>query len=321
MGRHRCVLVAMVMLTMVCGGSAYRAFALHALAAPVPGPVVLAFGDRYADGGRQRTHSGLDMQAAVGETVVSAAAGRVTFAGLVPADGGGRTYAVTVQTTEDLRVTLSPLESLAVDAGEALAVGDEVGTLAAAGDASVASTHLHLSVRVGETYVDPAPLLAPAAPTGTGDAATSGGAEMPDAGTGSDGGADSVGDANAGEGSVGACRVGGEQGAPTVAGTTAGAGVPLSRNSVAASPAMDVSRRAAIRARIGSAYCDAITSLRATRATSAVAFARRPASTSGSDSPEIPVVPIGGTVALATLLGMATALRRHARRELAGEVA
>ena len=143
--------------------------------------VILPYGAVCASG----THRGVDLTASAGSVVFAPAAGTVTFAGRVPADGGGTCGAVTVETPDGLRISLLPLEEFSIDAGSHVGAGDEVGTLASAGDGSSSGTHLHLGLRRGDAYLDPASLLpivgtpatsssatTPAASTGTATGAT-----------------------------------------------------------------------------------------------------------------------------------------------------
>jgi hypothetical protein len=131
----------------------------QALSPPVSGAVLTRYGARYETSAGSFTHRGLDLGAPEGAAVVAAAEGIVTFAGLVPADGGGRSTAVTITTPSGLLVTVSPLLATSVGKGEHVVAGDEVGTLAGAGDASSAQPHVHFSVRVDGTYIDPEPML------------------------------------------------------------------------------------------------------------------------------------------------------------------
>jgi hypothetical protein len=148
----RLLLLCAVMLALVltCAAPALAA----GLAPPVPGRVLLAFGVPY-DG---KVHHGLDLTAEAGEAVRAPAAGTVTFAGRLPSDGG-EALGVTVTTPDGLKVTCLPLRDLAVTRGQAVASGASLGALAGEGDASSASPHVHLSVRQGDSYLDPAKLL------------------------------------------------------------------------------------------------------------------------------------------------------------------
>lgn len=129
-------------------------------AAPVAGcRIVFAYGAQYAG----KTHRGVDLDACAGGDVMAPAAGTVSFAGQVPADGGGTCGAVTVELPDGLRVSLLPLQEVLVSAGDRVAEAEVVGTLAASGDDSTAAPHLHLGARRGTQYVDPTALLPPLA--------------------------------------------------------------------------------------------------------------------------------------------------------------
>jgi len=127
---------------------------------PVDGPVRLAYGSPWIDAtGRTCTHGGADIGASAGTRVRACTAGRVTFAGRVPAAGGGSTLAVTIATGEGLAYTCLPLSALSVTAGTEVASGDGLGALAPSGDGSTPDAHLHLSVRRGGAAIDPLSLL------------------------------------------------------------------------------------------------------------------------------------------------------------------
>jgi len=119
--------------------------------------VILGYGAVYqlADGS-SRVHQGLDLPAGEGEDAHSMADGEVTFAGKVPADGGGQVFAVTVKMADGLLVTESPLESVDVAKGAQVARGDTLGAIACDGDCSSSVPHVHLSARRDGVYIDPA---------------------------------------------------------------------------------------------------------------------------------------------------------------------
>lgn len=167
----RC-LVSAFTAVVICLAVASPAAADDAWSAPVDGcRIVLSFGAQYAG----KTHSGVDLAADTGADVRSPADGIVTFAGAVPADGGGTCGAVTVELADGLRVSLLPLAEVFVSAGDRVSAADAVGTLAAAGDDSSGASHLHLGARRGSAYVDPTGFL-PAAeaetPEPTGETVT-----------------------------------------------------------------------------------------------------------------------------------------------------
>ncbi|HEY3317743.1 MAG TPA: M23 family metallopeptidase [Coriobacteriia bacterium] len=132
--------------------------AAPALLPPLAAPrVVLAFGARY--GQAASVHRGLDLAGAAGDPVRAPVSGTVSFAGRLPTDAGDA-YGVTVTAEDGTKVTCLPLESLGVAKGDRVEAGAALGSLAAAGDASSPGPHVHLSLRQGELYLDPAPRLA-----------------------------------------------------------------------------------------------------------------------------------------------------------------
>lgn len=109
---------------------------------PVDGPVVADFApsDGYAG------HWGVDLAARPGSEVRAPDSGTVTFAGRV---AGMRS--VTIRLADELRVSLSYLSSIEVEVGERVPAGMIVGRSGLAhGEPAV-----HLSTRIGGTYVDP----------------------------------------------------------------------------------------------------------------------------------------------------------------------
>lgn len=144
---------------MLLLASPVAARATEGLTRPCSGELLLRFGSTYSLVGKNVVHRGLDIQAEEGDGVLAAAGGTVSFAGQVPADGGGRVTAVTVTTDTGLLVCVSPLRSASVSKGDYVSAGELVGVLAGSGDDSVADTHVHLSVRDEGVYVDPELLL------------------------------------------------------------------------------------------------------------------------------------------------------------------
>lgn len=117
--------------------------------------IALSFGAAYPGA----VHRGIDLPADPGAEVRAPAAGLVTFAATIPADGGGTCNAVTVETADGLRISLLPLEGVFVQTGATVSAGTAVGRLAATGDDSSDGAHLHLGLRQGDRYIDPAPML------------------------------------------------------------------------------------------------------------------------------------------------------------------
>jgi murein DD-endopeptidase MepM/ murein hydrolase activator NlpD len=98
-------------------------------------------------------HRGVDLAAQAGVPVRAAGAGTVYFAGQVAGRG-----VVSVDHPGGLRTTYEPLEPT-VRAGQAVAAGDQIGTLAAGHPGCSVAACLHWGLRRGEEYLDPLALL------------------------------------------------------------------------------------------------------------------------------------------------------------------
>jgi len=162
--------VAALSIAALCVPAA--AHAARPLASSGTGPV-LGFGASYSDGGGTTSvHRGVDIAAEAGERVLAPVAGTVTFVGRVPGAGGSTVLAITLQTAAG-SVTLLPLERASVSRGDSVSEGATLATLAENGDASFSATHLHVGLRAGSLYLDPARVLtiplavtSPEVPTG-----------------------------------------------------------------------------------------------------------------------------------------------------------
>lgn len=88
---------------------------------------------------------GIEYDTEPGDVVRAVATGRVTFAGTV-----ARRHYVVVAHGDGLRVTYGNLEPTGWAAGDAVVAGTVVGRAAGS---------LHLGVRDGDTYLDPAPYI------------------------------------------------------------------------------------------------------------------------------------------------------------------
>lgn len=98
-------------------------------------------------------HRGIDLAAPVGAEVRAAAAGRVTFAGQLAGRG------VMVVDHGEVRTTYEPVTSVR-RLGEDVGAGEVIGRLEPSHDCRrPATTCLHLGLRRGEAYLDPAVLL------------------------------------------------------------------------------------------------------------------------------------------------------------------
>ena len=119
-----------------------------------PATVVEAFDPPAVVWGRG--HRGVDLAAAEGTQIRSAAAGTVVFAGMV----AGRPV-VSVDHGDGIRTTYEPVEPN-VSAGEAVGAGQVIGTLLP-GHRSDGVCALHWGARTGpKTYINPLRLLQPA---------------------------------------------------------------------------------------------------------------------------------------------------------------
>jgi murein DD-endopeptidase MepM/ murein hydrolase activator NlpD len=137
---------------------------------PVAGALVRGFDARAGPYGPG--HRGVDIAAAVGETVRAPAAGRVVFAGQV----AGTTW-VSILVEPGVVVTLGPLLDPVADATQVRS-RDPVGRAAPGHPGAAGGVAVHLGVRVDGVYVDPlgylvdrprprlAPLLAPGGRSG-----------------------------------------------------------------------------------------------------------------------------------------------------------
>ncbi|MGY1681460.1 murein hydrolase activator EnvC family protein [Geodermatophilus sp. SYSU D01176] len=120
---------------------------------PVDGAVTRPFdppADRYAAG-----HRGADLAGEPGAPVRAAGDGVVVFAGMV----AGRPV-VSVDHAGGLRTTYEPVDAV-VGAGQPVARGAVLGTLAAGHAGCPVAACLHWGLRRGEDYLDPLSLLEP----------------------------------------------------------------------------------------------------------------------------------------------------------------
>jgi murein DD-endopeptidase MepM/ murein hydrolase activator NlpD len=122
---------------------------------PVPDPANSAFGTRSILNGQPRSpHSGADFNSATGTPIKSPNSGRVVLA-------GDRYYTGnTVMVDHGLALfsLFAHLSEIDVKVGDTLNAGDVVGKVGATG--RVTGPHLHWSVRLNGTRVDPLSLLA-----------------------------------------------------------------------------------------------------------------------------------------------------------------
>ena len=111
-----------------------------AMAAPAAGAgwplcesaeVLLPFSATYTrPDGTTSTHSGVDLPAPVGASVLCVEAGTLTFAGPVPSANGGTVLAATVESATGERWSFMPLSSIEVEEGAWVGEGEPLGVLA-----------------------------------------------------------------------------------------------------------------------------------------------------------------------------------------------
>lgn len=118
---------------------------------PVKGPIIRHFEPPptpYAAG-----HRGIDMAVPIGTTVVASNDGVVAFAGPVATQ-----LFVSIDHADGIRTTYSFLSAISVEEGAIVARGQPIA-LSGPGHAGSTQPHLHLGARIGDTYIDPEPLL------------------------------------------------------------------------------------------------------------------------------------------------------------------
>jgi murein DD-endopeptidase MepM/ murein hydrolase activator NlpD len=121
---------------------------------PVAGPVTSPFGPRGSPvNGAQEFHEGIDIGAAQGTPIRSAAAGTVSFAGQMSGYGN----LVIVQHAGGLSTRYAHQSAMLVTAGQPVAAGEVIGAVGATGEAT--GPHLHFEVRLNDVAVNPAPYL------------------------------------------------------------------------------------------------------------------------------------------------------------------
>ena len=122
--------------------------------APTAGPPSSSFGlRRFFNGQARNPHSGMDIAAASGTPVVAPMAGRVIDVGDYFFNGN----TVWIDHGGGLLSMLCHLSRSDVKAGDVLAAGDAVGAVGATG--RVTGPHLHWSIGLNRTMVDPALFL------------------------------------------------------------------------------------------------------------------------------------------------------------------
>lgn len=114
---------------------------------PLAGPVVVLKGFDPPATPWGKGHRGVDLQAAVGDPVLAAAAGRVTFAGRLAGRG------VVVVDHGSVRTTYEPVDA-SLRVGARVRAGDVLGRLSSGAHCGPQAC-LHWGLRQSERYLDP----------------------------------------------------------------------------------------------------------------------------------------------------------------------
>jgi murein DD-endopeptidase MepM/ murein hydrolase activator NlpD len=121
---------------------------------PVPGPVISAFGKRSVYNGQPRSpHSGTDFQGAAGTPIRAPNAGKVVLASALYYSGN----TVILDHGLGLYSYFGHMSAFSVKEGDQVKPGEVVGKVGATG--VVTGPHLHWSVRLAGTRVDPLSLI------------------------------------------------------------------------------------------------------------------------------------------------------------------
>ena len=126
---------------------------------PVSGRILNAYsGDELVYNktlGDWRTHNGIDYAAKAGAEVVSPVSGKVTLAA---ADGGWGPV-VAIEDAEGRVWRVCGAADPKVKAGDTVSAGQTLGTVGSVSCECAEESHIHLEVRQGENYLDPAKAL------------------------------------------------------------------------------------------------------------------------------------------------------------------
>jgi murein DD-endopeptidase MepM/ murein hydrolase activator NlpD len=121
---------------------------------PVSGPITSPFGMRADPNGHGfRMHTGMDIAAPTGQTIVSAAGGRVIFAGWY----GGYGNAIVIDHGGQTSTLYGHCSQIFVAVGQEVQRGQAIGAVGMTGDAT--GPHVHFEVRINGSPVDPAGYL------------------------------------------------------------------------------------------------------------------------------------------------------------------
>ncbi len=122
---------------------------------PVPGKVVSPFGSQRILNGKPRSaHSGLDLRAALGQPVITTAAGKI----ILTADHFFTGKSVYIDHGMGIVSMYFHLDEIAVSVGDVVKAEQIIGQAGSTGRST--APHLHWGVRVHDCMIDPLTLLA-----------------------------------------------------------------------------------------------------------------------------------------------------------------
>jgi len=200
--------------------------------APLAGPLVLDRGFDPPATAYGTGHRGVDLRGTTGQSVLTAGAGRVSYAGLLAGRG-----VVTVVHAGGLRTTYEPLTAT-VRVGQLVGVGQPIGTLGG-GHCRDGGPCLHWGLLRRATYLDPMSLLgvtgvrllpldgaggSAAEGSAPGGSAAGGSGAGGSAASGSGAGGSAAGDSTAGGSTAGGSAAGGSASGGSAAGGSAATG-------------------------------------------------------------------------------------------------
>ncbi|MBT8442500.1 MAG: peptidoglycan DD-metalloendopeptidase family protein [Gammaproteobacteria bacterium] len=124
---------------------------------PISGATLMSsFGPRHIDRRPAHFHTGIDLEAPVGSSVVATLPGVVESAVRAHTDETSMLFGgyIVIRHAEGLRSTYSPVENFVVEPGRFVAAGETVGTLAKLLITPQVS-HLHVEMTIQEQLLDP----------------------------------------------------------------------------------------------------------------------------------------------------------------------